>query len=328
MTQQAERLVSPPGDDARGQPCVVLVIEHDAAVAELARRYLERDGLTVRVAGTPADAAAALRASPPAVVVLDLTMPGLTPGIVCRRIPMRGHGAGFELICVEGPGGLRPRHIGISGEGDRRCLARPFSPRVLVARVRAALCQLAAIRQSTAATGQPDRKGQAATPMNQAAAAMGQCAATTGQAAAAMRRSPAATAHPRTGWGAADAAGVVAGAAGVEVGTYTLGELILDSGSRRASVAGVHVHLTATEFALLAFLAHNAGRVFSRQQLLGAVRGAGATAGARSVDVHVLQLRAKLGTHSPIRTVRGVGYVAEAPTEPCSDRLVTKLPGG
>ena len=97
-----------------------------------------------------------------------------------------------------------------------------------------------------------------------------------------------------------------------------MGELILDTGARRARVAGADIHLTATEFDLLAFLAHNAGRVFSRQQLLGAVRGAGATPGARSVDVHVLQLRAKLGTHSPIRTVRGVGYVADAPTEPVS----------
>ena len=164
MTQQAERWVSPPGDDAGSEPGVVLVIEHEAAVAELARRYLERDGLTVRVAGTPADAVAALRSGPPAVVVLDLTMPGLTPGMVRRRIGLRGHGGGPELICLEGPGGLRSRHIGIPGEGDRRCLARPFSPRVLVARVRAALCQ---------------------------------SAAATGQSAAAIRRSPAATAHRR-----------------------------------------------------------------------------------------------------------------------------------
>jgi len=239
----------------------VLVVEHEPAVAELARRYLERDGLTVRVAGSLADAAAALRAGPPAVVVLDLTMPGLTPGAVRRRLPVRGHGGGTELICLEGPGGLRPRHVGITGEGDLRCIARPFSPRLLVARVRAV-----------------------------------------------MRRSPAAPARRATG------ARARSGSAYVPAGTYTLGELTLDTGARRASVAGADVGLTSTEFALLAFLAGNAGRVFSRRQLLGAVRGAGATAGERSVDVHVVQLRAKLGRHSPIRTVRGAGYVAEART--------------
>ena len=119
----------------------MLVVEHEAAVAELARRYLDRDGLSVHVAGTPAEAASALRGSPPAVVILDLTMPGLTPGMVRRRLPVRSHPGGTELICLEGPGGLRPRHFGLAGEGDRRCLARPFSPRVLVARVRAALRQ-------------------------------------------------------------------------------------------------------------------------------------------------------------------------------------------
>ncbi len=240
------------------EPGLVLVIEHEPAVAELARRYLERDGLTVRVAGTPANAAAALRGGPPAVVVLDLTMPGLSPGVVRGRLQVRGHGGVTQLICLEGPGGLRPRHVGIAGQGDRRCIARPFSPRVLVARVRAAM------RQSPAATA----RGSAFVPVG-------------------------------TGCMPAD--------------TYTVGELILDTGARRARVAGADVHLTETEFALLAFLAGNAGRVFSRQQLLGAVRGAGATAGVRTVDVHVVQLRAKLGRHSPIRTVRGIGYVAEAP---------------
>ena len=238
--------MSPPGDDGHGEPgsALVLVIEHEAAVAELARRYLERDGLTVRVAGTLGEAAAALRTGLPAVVVLDLTMPGLTPGVVRRRLPVRGLGTATELICLEGPGGLRPRHVGIAGEGEARCIARPFSPRILAARVRAAV-----------------RQPFASTP---------------------------------------------------HAGTCALGALIVDAQARRASVAGADVCLTATEFDLLALLAGNAGRVLSRQQLLGAVRRPGAAAGVRSVDVHVAALRAKLGTHSPIRTVRGVGYVAEA----------------
>jgi len=247
--------VSPPGGDGGDgddEPGLVLVVEHEAAVAELARRYLARDGLSVRVAGTPAEAASALRDRPPAVVILDLTMPGLTPGMVRRRLPVRGHAAGPVLICLAGPGGLRPRHFGLAGEGDRRCLGRPFSPRVLVARVRATLCQ------PTAAT----------------------------ERAAAGR---------------------------VPAGSYTVGELTLDAEARRVSVAGAQARLTATEFSLLAFLVGNVGRVFSRQELLDAVRAESAAAGTRAVDVHVAALRAKLGTHSPIRTVRGVGYAAEPP---------------
>ena len=54
------------------------------------------------------------------------------------------------------------------------------------------------------------------------------------------------------------------------------------------------------------------GRVYSREQLLSAVWGYTASAGTRTVDVHVAQLRAKLGASSPIRTVRGVGYAADA----------------
>ena len=71
------------------------------------------------------------------------------------------------------------------------------------------------------------------------------------------------------------------------------------------------VTLTATEFDLLAYLMRRPGRVFSREQLLCEVWGYASAAGTRTVDVHVAQLRAKLGDASPIRTVRGVGYAVE-----------------
>ena len=69
--------------------------------------------------------------------------------------------------------------------------------------------------------------------------------------------------------------------------------------------------LTATEFDLLAHLMRRPGRVFTREQLLSEVWGYSSVAGTRTVDVHIAQLRAKLGAASPIRTVRGVGYAAE-----------------
>ncbi|GAA1863806.1 response regulator transcription factor [Pseudonocardia ailaonensis] len=82
---------------------------------------------------------------------------------------------------------------------------------------------------------------------------------------------------------------------------------------RRVTVDGAEVALTSTEFDLLAHLMRTPGRVYSRDQLLGAVWGYAAAAGSRTVDVHVAQLRSKLGAGTPIRTVRGVGYAADAP---------------
>jgi DNA-binding response OmpR family regulator len=90
----------------------------------------------------------------------------------------------------------------------------------------------------------------------------------------------------------------------------TSGKLTLDTTQRRAFVSGGEVLLTATEFDLLARLMSEPGRVLSRDQLLSEVWGYASVVGTRTVDVHVAQLRAKLGDDSPIRTVRGVGYSA------------------
>ncbi len=91
----------------------------------------------------------------------------------------------------------------------------------------------------------------------------------------------------------------------------TVGSVTLDAAQRRVYVGTDELMLTATEFDLLAYLMRRPGRVFTREQLLGGVWGYPAVAGTRTVDVHVAQLRAKLGAASPIRTVRGVGYSAE-----------------
>ncbi|RSM82588.1 DNA-binding response regulator [Kibdelosporangium aridum] len=80
---------------------------------------------------------------------------------------------------------------------------------------------------------------------------------------------------------------------------------------RRVWAGGREITLTSTEFDLLEHLMRTPGRVYARDQLLSAVWGYQAAAGTRTVDVHIAQLRAKLGDDSPIRTVRGVGYSAE-----------------
>jgi len=88
-----------------------------------------------------------------------------------------------------------------------------------------------------------------------------------------------------------------------------LGHVRLDLETRQVTVDGADVLLTVTEFDLLAALMRKPGRVLSREQLLSEVWGYEAAAGTRTVDVHVGQVRAKLGTAGDlIRTVRGVGY--------------------
>nr|WP_242606929.1 winged helix-turn-helix domain-containing protein [Protofrankia symbiont of Coriaria ruscifolia] len=86
----------------------------------------------------------------------------------------------------------------------------------------------------------------------------------------------------------------------------------MDLGRRRARADGREVVLTATEFDLLSALLRRPGLVHSRERLLSQVWGYTAAAGTRTVDVHVAQIRAKLGDASPIRMVRGVGYTADA----------------
>lgn len=94
--------------------------------------------------------------------------------------------------------------------------------------------------------------------------------------------------------------------------TLVAGTVRLDPGRRRVLVDEQEVGLTATEFDLLAFLMRQPGQVFSREQLISQVWGYSSVAGVRTVDVHVAQVRGKLGGSSPIRTVRGVGYAVDS----------------
>jgi DNA-binding response OmpR family regulator len=91
-----------------------------------------------------------------------------------------------------------------------------------------------------------------------------------------------------------------------------VGELELDPAARRVRLAGETVHLTPTEFDLLAVLCARPGVVFSREQLLAEVWGWRDGSGQRTVDSHVRGLRRKLGGDL-VRTVHGLGYALEAP---------------
>ena len=87
------------------------------------------------------------------------------------------------------------------------------------------------------------------------------------------------------------------------------GELVVDIAKHTVSVSGQLVILTYKEFSLLACLMENAGRAYTREQLLETVWGYDYEGGTRTVDVHVQTLRTKLGESGKyIETVRGVGY--------------------
>jgi len=92
-----------------------------------------------------------------------------------------------------------------------------------------------------------------------------------------------------------------------------LGPLVIDKNTREVSLAGAEggrsIALTAREFALLTALATRRGRVLTRETLLDVVWGADYEGGAKTVDVHVRRLRAKLGEALPLQTIRGAGYV-------------------
>jgi DNA-binding response OmpR family regulator len=92
-----------------------------------------------------------------------------------------------------------------------------------------------------------------------------------------------------------------------------VGGVRLDPAERRVFVDELEVELTATEFDLLGYLMRRPGRVFSREQLISDVWGYSPAGSVRTVDVHIAQVRVKLGEASPIRTVRGVGYAVDNP---------------
>jgi len=222
---------------ARG---LVLVVEDDRAIADLVRLYLRRDGFGVQVEADGAAALDAVGRLRPVAVVLDIGLPGLDGVEVCRRL--RAADDWTPVLFMTARDDEVDRIVGLELGADDY-VTKPFSPRELVARVRAVLRR---------ADGVPTRE---------------------------------------------------------EV--LAMGGVRVEVDRRRVQVEGRDVALTATEFALLAHLMRAPARVFTREQLLGAVWGYAAAAGTRTVDVHVAQLRGKLGAASPIRTVRGTGYAAE-----------------
>jgi len=218
---------------------MILVVDDEPKIVRLVSDYLEAAGFSVSSARTGDEVLMRARTAPPDLVVLDLGLPGTDGLDVTRALRRAGD---VPIIMLTARDDETDKLIGLELGADDY-VTKPFSPRELVARVRAVL-----------------------------------------------RR--------RAGAGASD--------------VLRAADLVLDLPRLRVTRAGEAVDLTATEFALLAAMARQPGRVFTRSQLLDAIHGVAFESYERAIDAHVKNIRRKLEPtpRSPryLLTVYGVGY--------------------
>jgi DNA-binding response OmpR family regulator len=215
----------------------ILLVEDEPSVGELVRGYLTRDGYRVIWVRSGEDALVELDRHPVRMVLLDIGLPGKDGFDICRTIRGRSQ---VPILMLTARDEEPDRVVGLEVGADDY-LTKPFSPRELVARMKAIFRR----------TEPQERRD-----------------------------------------------------------TFTLSDVVLDKESHDVTVDGKPIELTAKEFDLLAFFMANPGVVVSRDLLLDRVWGQEYPGGTRTVDVHVAQLRRKLGRPDLIRTLRGAGYKA------------------
>jgi DNA-binding response OmpR family regulator len=218
----------------------VLLVEDEHSIGSMTRGYLERSGWRVVWVRSGEEALAELGRHQVRIVILDIRLPGIDGFDVARMVRTRSDVPILMLTARD----EEPDRVAGLELGADDYLTKPFSPRELVARMKAVL-----------------------------------------------RRTD--------GRGAED--------------VLTLNDVELNRNAREVVVNGHAVELTTKEFDLLATLLENPGIVVSRDQLLDRVWGMTYPGGTRTVDVHVAQLRRKLGRPELIRTVRGAGYKTVRP---------------
>jgi len=220
----------------------IVVVEDDPNIADLLDLYLRREGWRVHLSPDGEHGLKTIAERDPRLCILDVGLPGEIDGLeICRRL--RSERPGVGIIMLTARDGEIDRVLGLEMGADDY-VTKPFSPREMVARVKALL------RRS-------DQVGQASTS------------------------GPA---------------------------SYELGDINLDVGSRTVTVGGRPISIATREFDLLAHLCAHRGLALSRRQLLDAVWGDNWIGDERTVDVHVGQLRKKLGNSLDLATVWGVGY--------------------
>lgn len=220
---------------------LILVVEDEKNIADLQRMYLQKAGFGVHVVHDGNDALKAIKDLQPAAVVLDIGIPGIDGIEIVKKL--RSENNWIPVLLCTARDEEVDRVIGLEMGADDY-ISKPFSPRELVARVRAT-----------------------------------------------VRR------NLRSAEGAED--------------LVAIDGITINRSTRKVLIDGTETDFTATEFDLLAYLMARPGRVITREQLLSEVWGYAAYVSHRTVDTHIAQVRAKLGSHEIIRTVRGVGYSVE-----------------
>jgi two-component system phosphate regulon response regulator PhoB len=229
----------------------ILVVDDEEDILELVRFTLSREGFTILCAASGEEAWDLLKTQRVHLLVLDLMLPGMDGLALARRIKSEPSTQAVPIVMLSAKGEEADIVTGLELGADDY-VTKPFSPRILTARVRAVLR-----RQS-----QPDS---------------------------------------------------------TEDEVLEIEDLVIDNGRRSVLAGGSAVQLTYTEFQVLSFLARRPGWVFTRTQIVDAVRGDDYPVTDRSVDVQIVGLRKKLGDSGHyIETVRGVGYrfKEKTPAEP------------
>jgi two-component system phosphate regulon response regulator PhoB len=218
----------------------ILVVEDEEDIQELVRYNLEKESFRVTCATTGEEALEAVTQKVPDLILLDLMLPGIDGLSVCRELRASDRTGAVPIVMVTAKDDEADVVTGLELGADDY-VTKPFSPRVLLARVRAVL-----------------------------------------------RRT---SSGPET----AD--------------VIHRGPITIDTARHSVSVDGEALDLTLTEFRVLEFLARRPGMVFTRYQIVDAVKGEDYPVTDRSVDVQIVGLRKKLGdVRDCIETVRGVGY--------------------
>ncbi len=126
------------GRSAPGLKKQVWIVEDDGDIAELVRLHLEQEGFSVAIAADGETALEAVRRQPPALVILDLMLPGIGGLEVCRRLRSDERTAGIPIVMLTARAAEADRVVGLELGADDY-VTKPFSPRELVARVNAVL---------------------------------------------------------------------------------------------------------------------------------------------------------------------------------------------
>ena len=221
---------------------LVLVVDDEVSIVQLARLYLERDGFRVISVGDGLSALKAAVEQSPQLMVLDVMLPELDGFEVCRRL--RAANSPIAILMVTARDEDIDKILGLELGADDY-MTKPFNPRELVARVKAIL------RRSERTTG-------AASPPSE---------------------------------------------------MILHGSIAIDTARREIRCGGELLDLRTQEYEVLLVLVQNHGRVLTREQLLNLAWGYDFYGQTRTVDVHVAQLRRKMGACAAlIETVTGVGY--------------------